>query len=84
LATIWVNEISGVWSYRLWEAINHVPAALSVGDMDMAADHFHDLNMILITDDVTLLMRLRSEVPTLIGCTLDEINIGMCELQKQN
>jgi hypothetical protein len=84
LGTVWVNEISGTWSYQLWESINHVPSALFEGDINLVADYFDNLKMILITDDATLLMRLRSEVPTLVGCTLDEINIGMCELQKQN
>jgi len=84
LGTIWANEISGFWTYRLWESINHVPSALFEGDIDDVANYFDDLRMFLITDDATLLMRLQSEVPTLVGCTLDEINIGMCELQKQN
>ena len=83
LGTIWANEISGFWSYQLWESINHVPPALSEGDMKMVADYFEGLEMILITDDATLLMRLQSEVPTLVGCTLDEINIGMCDFQKR-
>jgi hypothetical protein len=80
LGTIWANEISGFWTYQLWESINHVPPALSEGDLKTVADYFDGLKMILITDDATLLMRLRSEVPTLAGCTLDDINIGMCEL----
>ena len=84
LGTIWVNEISGVWSYRLWEAINHVPPALAVGDINAAADHFDDLKMILITDDEALLIKLRAVVPNLVGCTLDEINIGMCAFENQS
>jgi hypothetical protein len=84
LGTLWVNEISGVWSYRVWEAINHGHQTLTAGDISGAAEYFRDLKMFLFTDDATLLMRLKSEVPTLIGCTLDEINVGMCELQKQN
>jgi hypothetical protein len=80
LGTIWANEISGFWSYRLWESINHVPEALSEANLNLVAEYFRDLKMILITDDATLLMRLRSEVPTLVGCTLDQINIEMCEL----
>ena len=83
LGTIWANEISGFWTYRLWESINHVPPALSEGDLKMISDYFDDLKMILITDDATLLTRLRSEVPTILGCTLDDINIGMCELLMQ-
>ena len=82
LGTIWANEISGFWTYRLWESINHVPAALSEGDLGEVANYFDDLKMFLITDDATLLMRLQSELPTLVGCTLNEINIGMCDLQK--
>ena len=84
LGTIWVNEISGVWSYRLWEAINHVPPALAVGDINAAADHFDDLKMILITDDEALLIKLRAVVPNLVGCTLDELNIGMCAFDNQS
>jgi hypothetical protein len=84
LGTIWANEISGFWSYRLWESINHVPPALSVGDINTVADFFDDLKMILITDDESLLVKLRSKVPTLAGCTVNEINVGTCELQKQN
>jgi hypothetical protein len=84
LGTIWVNEISGFWSYRLWESINHVPPALSVGDVKTVADFFEDLKMILITDDETLLIKLRSEVPILLGCTVNEIHVGTCELQRQN
>jgi hypothetical protein len=82
LGTVWVNEVSGSWNYQLWESINHVPSALIEGDTKEVADYFDNLNMILITDDATLLMRLQSEVPTLVGCTLDEISIGMCDLQK--
>lgn len=84
LGTIWANEISGFWSYRLWESINHVPPALSVGDVNTVADFFEDLKMILITDDETLLIKLRSEVPILLGCTVNEIHVGTCELQRQN
>jgi hypothetical protein len=84
LGTIWANEISGYWSYRLWESINHVPPALSVGDINTVVDFFDDLKMILITDDESLLVKLRSKVPTLAGCTVNEINVGTCELQKQN
>jgi len=84
LGTIWANEISGLWTYRLWESINHVPVALLEGDIDEVANHFDDLKMFLITDDVTLLMRLQSEVPTIEGCTLDDIGIGMCDLQKHS
>ncbi len=82
LGTIWANEISGFWSYPLWESINHVPQGLSVGDINLVADFFEDLEMILITDDETLLIKLRSEVPTLLGCTLNKISVGTCELQK--
>ena len=56
LGTIWANEISGFWSYRLWESINHVPPALSVGDINTVTDFFEDLKMILITDDETFLI----------------------------
>ena len=84
LGTIWANEISGFWSYRLWESINHVPPALSVGDINTVTDFFEDLKMILITDDETLLIKLRSEVPKLLGCTVNEINVGTCELRRQN
>jgi hypothetical protein len=84
LGTIWANEISGFWSYRLWESINHVPPALSVGDIDTVADFFDDLKMMLITDDETLLIKLRSEVPFMLGCMVNEIHVGTCELQKQS
>jgi len=81
LGTIWANEISGFWTYRLWESINHVPTALSAGDLNLVAEFFTDLRMILITDDETLLRNMRSRVPTLLGCTVTQLGDRTCELQ---